>query len=214
MQIRLRQRNSHKMNAETEKYEIAMQEYSRAEYDSCLGKFLELSASGNANSSFYAGSILVRGTKTIAPNASLGRQMFRIALDQKFLPGAALSLALMEYQGEGGEKDYVSAMRHYMLVKGNPFAKIMIGTMKLHGRGCDKDEEDALRWFNAAWSLGHPLGLRAAAGIRLRRGHYIEGAWNLCKSSILIMWFYGVRQMSIVKAPNEELGMLWKWFRR
>jgi TPR repeat protein len=202
------------MNADTEKYEMALREYSRADYDSCFSKFLELSAEGHAKSSFYAASIFLKGTTIVPPNANRARQMYRTALDQAFLPGAALSLALMEYQGEGGGKDYESSMRHYMLVKGNPFAKVMIGTMKLHGRGCMKDEDEALRWFNSAWSLGHPLGLRAAAGIRIRRGHYVKGFFDLFKSSILIMWFYGLRQISIVKSPHEELGLFWKIFRR
>lgn len=202
------------MNVDPEKYETALKQYSRADYDSCLGKFLELSAAGHAKSSFYAASILLKGTTKTPVDANRARQMFSTALDQAFLPGAALLLALMEYQGEGGEKDYKSSMRHYLLAKGNPFAKVMIGTMKLHGRGCRKDENDALRWFNAAWSLGHPLGLRAAAGIRLRRGLYIRGMFDLIKSSLLIMWFYGLRQISIVKSPHEELGLFWKLFRR
>jgi TPR repeat protein len=202
------------MNMENDKYDNALRLYEQAYYDSCLAEFLELSSAGDAKSSFYAASILVRGTKTVSPDASRGRQLFNTALRQAFLPGAALALAYMEYRGEGGEKDYQNAMKHYMLVKGNPFAKIMIGTMKLHGRGCAKDEGEALRWFDSAWSLGHPLGLRNASAIRLKRGRIITGMWGLCKSSILMIWFYGIRQISIVKAPNEVLGLPWKISRR
>lgn len=198
------------MTSEKLEYESAFRLYKAGNYKSCLEVFLKLSAKGHAKSSFYAGSIYLKGGDGIDRDEVHARQLYALALEQEFLPGAALSVALMEYQGKGGEIDYKSSMRHYLMVKGNPFAKIMIGLMLQHGYGCEKDELTALRWFEGAWSLGHPLGLKQAAYIYFRRGHVIKGVAGYLKSTLMLIWFYGVRKISILKSPNEELGIGWR----
>jgi len=198
------------MTVSKSEYENALRLYSEGNYMNCPEAFLRQSAEGHAESSFYAGSIYLKGGGGIDRDEARARQLYALALDQKFLPGAALSIALMEYQGKGGEKDYKNSMRHYLMVKGNPFAKIMIGLMTQYGHGCQKDELSALRWFEAAWSLGHPLGLKQAAYIQLKHGHLIKGFFGYLKSTFMLIWFYGVRKISILKSPNEELGIGWR----
>ena len=191
-------------------YENALGLYNAGSYKGCLNTFLQLSAEGHAKSSFYAGSIYLKGADGIERNETRARELYGLALNQEFLPGAALSVALMEYQGKGGDKDYKSSMQHYLMVKGNPFAKIMIGMMIQHGYGCESDEVAALRWFEAAWSLGHPLGLKQASYLYLRRGRFVNGIFGYLKSTLMLIWFYGIRKISILRAPNEVLGMGWK----
>jgi TPR repeat protein len=198
------------MNANKLAYENALGLYNAGSYRDSLEAFLRLSTDGHAKSSFYAGSIYLKGGDGILRNEVRARELYALALEQEFLPGAALSIALMEYQGNGGERDYKSSMRHYLMVKGNPFAKIMIGLMIQYGYGCEKDESAALRWFEGAWSLGHPLGLKQAAYIYMRRGRFIRGIIDYLRSTLMLVWFYGIRKISILKSPNEVLGLGWR----
>lgn len=191
-------------------YEGALSLYRSGSYRGCLDTFLKLSSEGHAKSSFYAGSIYLRGGDGIEVNEVRARELYALALDQEFLPGAALSIAFMEYQGKGGERNYKDSMRHYLMVKGNPFAKIMIGLMTRNGYGCEKDELAALRWFEGAWSLGHPLGLKEASYIYMKRGRLVRGSVGYLSSTLMMIWFYGIRKIPIFKSPNEVLGVGWR----
>jgi len=202
------------MEADPITYENALKQFHAGKYGDCIHEFNRLSKEGHAKSSFYVGAIYVKGGDGVLRNEIQARSKFKQALAQseKFLPGAALWLALMQFQGIGGAVDYASSLKNYQSVSGNPFAKVMIGVMKSEGKGCTRNEDAALQWFDRAWALGHPLGLREAARIRFRRGHYIRGAFDFSRAVLLIIWFYGIRRIPKVESPNERLP--WTWRRR
>jgi TPR repeat protein len=198
------------MKTDEQVFASALKLYEDGNYWSCVNDFLKLSSNGDAKSSFYAANIFLKGGSGVPVDQTKARQLYSLALEHGSLPGAALSLALMEYKGWGGPINYADSMRHYSLVKGNPFAKIMIGEMLQRGLGCGKDEAAALRCYDGAWSLGHPLGLRQAAYIRMRRGNLVRGLIDYLKGATLMVWFYGIRRISVLKSPYEVMPMGWK----
>ena len=200
------------MDADLIAYGKALQQYQAGDYGECIDVFLRLSSAGNAKSTFYAGVIYTKGNDGVERDEVKARSMFGLAISQseRFLPGAVLSLALMQYQGKGGPVDYVSALKNYQTVKGNPFAQVMIGMMTLLGRGCENNEDAALQWFDRAWSNGHPWGLGCAARIRFRRGSYFRGALDWIRGAAMSIWFYGIRRIPPTKSPAEVLPQFWQ----
>jgi TPR repeat protein len=170
-------------------YLNAREDFRRGQYGSCLDKFLRLSQEGDARSTFYAAAIFDKGGDGVRQDAVRARALYEASLKQSFLPASALSLALMLYQGRGGGKDFSRAMQYYNAFPNNAFAVLMVGTMRLHGYGCVKDEDEALRCFQRAWSLGHPLGLKNASIMLFRRGKYFQ---RYVKIAMKILIFFAL----------------------
>lgn len=183
-----------------ESYRNARMQFGNGEYSSCLDTFLRLSAGGDARATFCAAAILDRGGGGVKHDWVRARSLYKLSLGQRFTPAAALSLARMRYLGKGGDTDYFGAFEYYKLFPNDAFSNVMLGTMKLNGHGCQANESEALRCFDRAWSLGHPLGLKNAAILRYKNGNRIRGVFDFIKASVIIVWVYGIKKKPIVRS--------------
>jgi TPR repeat protein len=184
-------------------YFEAVEEFNRGEFALCIDKFLALSDRGDAYSSLYAATIFDRGGVGINYDWARARKLYERSLQQSYLPGAALGLAMMLYQGRGGAQDFVESARNFELLRGNAFSEIMLGVMSLKGKGRLQDENLALMHFDEAWRLGHPMGLKNAAIIRLHRGKYIRGIIDFVRGGLLCFWYYGIKHLPVIKSPRD-----------
>lgn len=186
------------------RYTSAVEAFRRGAFASCIDAFLELSERGNACATLYAATIFDRGGRGVDRNWERARALYKQSLGQAYLPGSALGLAMMYYQGRGGDVDYRESARCFRMLHGNAFAEIMLGVMSLEGHGCIKSEVDALSHFDRAWSLGHPLGLKNASIVRFKHGKYIRAMCEFIYGGSLIIWNYGVRKLPIIKSPYDD----------
>jgi TPR repeat protein len=184
-------------------YFEAQENFNAGRYALCIDDFLRLSLAGDSRASLYAATILDRGGNGITRDQGRARTLYQTSLKQSYLPGAALALGLMFYRGQGGDKDYVQARKCFEMLRGNAFASIMLGIMSEKGLGCSKNEEEALNKFDNAWKLGHPIGLKNSAILRIHRGECLRGIIDFMRSSIGIFWTYGVRRYPLVKSPKD-----------
>ena len=187
----------------TSTYFDAVERFVKGDNASCIDDFLRFSQEGDARATLYAATIFDRGGGGVKCDWERARGLYKQSLAQSYLPGAALGLALMVYTGRGGDQDFSEAVKYFRMIRENAFSQLMLGVMSLDGRGCPKNEEDALSYFDKAWMLGHPLGLKNAAIIRFRRGQYMRATCDFIHSACLIFWNYGVRQIPLVKSPND-----------
>lgn len=186
------------------RYASAVDAFRRGAFASCIDTFLKLSDEGNARATLYAATIFDRGGRGVECNWERARTLYKQSLDQSYLPGSALGLAMMYYQGRGGDIDYRESVRYFRMLRGNAFSEIMLGVMSLKGHGCVKSEIDALSHFDRAWALGHPLGLKNAAIVRFKQGRYIRAICEFIYGGSLIIWHYGVRKHSIIKSLYDD----------
>lgn len=196
------------IKADQDRYHQAQECFRAGRYALCIDDFLQLSAAGNSRATLYAATILDRGGGGVSQDQARARSLYKASLARSYLPGAALSLALMFYLGRGGGRDYVEARKYFEMLRGNAFALIMLGVMSQKGLGCAANEDDALAKFDRAWALGHPIGLKNAAIIRLRRGEYVRGVRDFFRSAIGIFWTYGIRRYPLVKSPKDTIEKL------
>jgi TPR repeat protein len=184
-------------------YFEAVEEFNRGEFAACIDKFLALSDQGDAYSSLYAATIFDRGSVDVDHDWARARRLYKISLEQSYLPGAALGLALMLYHGRGGTQDFAESGRNFELLRNNAFSQIMLGVMSLKGKGRSQDENLALTHFDEAWRLGHPIGLKNAAIIRLHRGKYVRGTSDFVRGGVLCFWYYGIKRLPMIKSPRD-----------
>jgi TPR repeat protein len=184
-------------------YFEAEENFHAGRYEQCVDDFLRLSSKGDSRATLYAATIFDRGGSGITQDHVRARALYKTSLKQAYLPGAALSLGLMFYLGKGGDKDYVEARKCFEMLRGNAFALIMLGVMSQKGLGCPISEEDALKKFDSAWDLGHPIGLKNAAILRIHRGDYLRGIGEFMRSAVGIFWNYGIRRYPLVKSPKD-----------
>jgi len=184
-------------------YFDAVERFVSGNYALCIDDFLRLSSVGDARATLYAATIFDRGGGGVDQDWERARDLYKQSLKQSYLPGAALGLALMFYKGRGGAQDFYEASKYFGMIRDNAFSQIMLGVMSLKGKGRVVSEDEALSYFDKAWTLGHPLGLKNAAIIRFHRGQYVRSAYDFLRSSYLIFWNYGIKQLPLVKSPSD-----------
>ncbi|MHB1273347.1 MAG: tetratricopeptide repeat protein [Rhodanobacter sp.] len=184
-------------------YFNAVERFVSGDYALCIDDFLRLSSEEDARATLYAATIFDRGGGGVDHDWERARALYKQSLAQSYLPGAALGLAFMFYKGRGGTQDFSEAAKYFGMLRDNAFSQIMLGVMSLKGKGRLPSEEDALHYFDKAWILGHPLGLKNAAIIRFHRGQYMRAVYDFLRSAYLIFLNYGVKRLPLVKSPHD-----------
>jgi len=194
--------------SESVAYFEAIERFMHGDYALCIDDFMFLSEKGDARASLYAAEIFNRGGDGVNQNWSKARDLYRRSLSQSYLPGAALGLALMLYRGRGGLRNIDEAKQYFKMLHNNAFSQIMLGIISNNENGCADNGKEALSYFDNAWLLGHPLGLKNASIIRFHNGLYVRSACNFVRAFFLILWIYGVKRLPIVKSPRDHSEIL------
>lgn len=183
-------------------FDKAERYFSSGRYSLCLDALLHLSETGHARASLLAAAILDKGGDGVESDPMRARALYLKSLAQAYSPGAALGLALMCYLGRGGSKDFSAARKYFGMIRGGAFPLIMLGVMSQKGYGCEANEQDALEYYDQAWALGHPVGLKNASIIRFRRHEYARAIAGFVRSAISIFWNYGLRKLPMLYSPK------------
>lgn len=87
---------------------------------------------------------------------------------------AHVGLGRIYYRGEGVEKDYAAAYRHFKEAEDRPGVACAIGQLYVRGLGVEKDFSEANRYFNYAISKGNILAYKHQGFLYLRKLYIIK----------------------------------------
>lgn len=190
-------------NSDSAAYFRATRQFKEGRFSACIEELLRLSASGDARATLWTANIFHNGGDGIERDWERARKLYRLSLTQSFLSGGAIGLALMAYNGQGGERDRPEAFSLFSKAPDNSLSQIMLGLMKQQGDGCVQNEDEALSHFDTAWRMGHPGGLKNAALIRLHRGQYPRAVFDFVRSGFMIFWHFGVKKRPMQRSPRD-----------
>ena len=97
--------------------------------------------------------------------------------------GDFLPLSLCLYEGRGTAKDdvrFFEVTRHEAMKRESAHAVNNLGNCYYKGVGCEKDEREAVTWFETARAMGHLGATLTLAFIYHRRGADDKGAQFMC----------------------------------
>ena len=186
----------------------AFQEFKVGHYASCVDDLLKLSDAGDAKASYILAVIFDKGGNGVTQDIQRAKELYALSLQQSPIPGAGIALAQILCAGRGGTTDFAAAKRYCDMFPYTGYAVVMLGLMKYHGSGCPKDYDAALLLFDRAWSLGHPLGLKYAAIVRMSKREYFRASSDFIRSALLIVWYYGIRKYPLTKSPRDKVSTI------